>query len=76
MALGTIATVRDGEIAGMRLALDSVMIAPVLVLSDSQAVIVYMWNAAACGYARSVDLRVVVDMVGEWASVGVPIRFA
>ena len=26
--------------------------------------------------ARTADLRVVVDMVGEWASAGVPIHFA
>ena len=60
----------------MRLALEAVPVSPVLVLSDSQAAIASVQNAAACGSARSADLRAVVDMVGEWASAGVPIRFA
>ena len=76
MAVGSVATVWDGEIAGMRLALESVPVSPVLVLSDSQAAIASVRNAAICGSARSEDLRAVVDMVGEWGSAGVPIRFA
>ena len=51
VAVGTMATVWDGEIAGIRLALESVAISPVLVLSDSLAVIASIWNAAACGLA-------------------------
>ena len=39
VAVGTVATIWDGEIAGMHLALDSVAVSPVLVLSDSQAAI-------------------------------------
>ena len=39
VAVGTVATVWDGEVAGMRLALESVAISPLLVLSDSQAAI-------------------------------------
>ena len=35
VAVGSLATVWDGEIAGMRLALDSVLVSSVLVLSDS-----------------------------------------
>ena len=68
------ATVWDGEITGMRLALDLVAISPVLILSDFQAVIVSVRNAAACRSARLADLRVVVDMVGEWVFAKVPIR--
>ena len=70
MAVGSVATVWDGEIAGMRLELESVPVSPVLVLSDSQAAIASVQNAAACGSARSADLRAVVDMVGEWGSAG------
>ena len=46
-AVGTVATVWDGEIAGMRLALELVAVSPVLVLSDSQAAIASVRNAAA-----------------------------
>ena len=76
VALGTVATVWDGEIPGMRLALESIAVASVLVLSDSQSVIASIRNAAARGSARSADLRAVVDMVGEWTCARVPIRFA
>ena len=58
------------------MALDSVAVSQVLVLSDSQVAIASVRNAAACGSARTADLRAVVDMVGEWDSAGVPIRFA
>ena len=49
----------------MRLALESVRVSPVLVLSDSQAAIASVQNAAACGSARSADFRAVVDVVVE-----------
>ena len=39
VAVGTVATVWDREIEGMRLALDSVAVSPLLLLSDSQAAI-------------------------------------
>ena len=74
VAVGTIDMVWDGEIAGMRLALESV--SPVMVPSDLRAAIASVQIAAACGSARTADLRAVVDMVGEWTSAGVPIRFA
>ena len=76
VAVGTVATVWDEEVAGMRLALQLVAISPILVLSDSRAIIASVRNAPACGSARSADLRAVVDMVGEWKSAGVPIWFA
>ena len=60
----------------MRLALELVAVSPVLVLSDSQAALSSVRNAAAYGSARSAALRSVVDMVGEWVSAGVLIRFA
>lgn len=76
VAVGTVATIWDWEIAGMRLVLDSVAVSPVLVLSDSQAAIASVRSAAAVGSARTADLRAVVDMVGEWTSAKVPIQFA
>ena len=47
--VGTVATVWDGEIAGMRLALESLPAALSLLLSDSQAAISAVCNAAAGG---------------------------
>ena len=76
VAVGSMATVWDGEIAGIPLSLNSVAVASVLVLSDSQAAIASVWNAAACGSGRSADLRVVVDKIGKWASAGIPTRLA
>ena len=35
--MGTVVTVWDGEIAGIRLALESLPVTPLLVLSDSKA---------------------------------------
>ena len=76
MSVGSMATVWDVEIAGMRLALESFVTSLVLVLSDFQTVIAFMRNAARCGMARMTDLREVVDMVRVWTSAGVPIWFA
>ena len=76
VAVGTVATVWDGEIAGMRLALESVAVSPMLVLSDSRVAITSVRNTAACGSAWTADLQAVVHMIGEWDSAGVPIRFA
>ena len=59
------ATVWDGEVAGMRLALELAVVSPILVLWDSQAAIASVRNAAACRSARTADLRAVVDMVGS-----------
>ena len=74
--VGTVATVWGGEIAGMRLALESLPVAPVLLLSDSQAAISAVCNAAAVGCARTVDLRAVMDAFGEWDKRGVPLHLA
>ena len=74
-AVGSVATVWDGEVTGVHLALDSVAISPVLVLSDSQVAIASVRNVATCGTARTADLRAVVDIMGDWYSAGVPIQF-
>ena len=57
----------DGEVAGMRLALESLPVVPLLVLSDSRAALAAVRSAASAGVARTTDLRKVVDLVGEWA---------
>ena len=70
------ATVWDGEMVGMRLALESLPVAPVLLLSDSPAAISAVCNAVASGWARTADLRAVADAIGEWDNRGVPLRLA
>ena len=72
--VGMGATVWDGEIAGMRLALESLPVVHVLLLSDSQAAISAVCNAAAGGRARTADLRAGVDAIGEWNDRVVPLR--
>ena len=73
--VGSVATVWDGEVAGMRLALESLPMVPLLVLSDSRAALAAVRSAASTGVARTADLRRVVDLVGEWALEGVSLRF-
>ena len=73
--VGSVATVWDGEAAGMKLALESLTAAPLLILSDSQAAIAAVRNAAECGHAGTADLRGVVNMVDEWASAGMDLHF-
>ena len=65
----------DGEVTGIRLALESLPKVPLLVLSDSRAALAAVRSAASAGVARTADLRRVVDQVGEWALEGVPLRF-
>ena len=60
----------------MRLALEALPVVPVLLLSDSQAAISAVYNAAACGWERTADLEGVVDAFGDWACRGVPLRLA
>ena len=49
MLVGTLVTVWDRAIAGMRLAPESLPLAPVLLLSESQAAVLAVCNAAAGG---------------------------
>ena len=69
-------TVGHGAIAGMRLVLESLLVAPVLLLSESRAAISAVCNAAACGWARTADLRAVVDVIGDWADRSMPLQLA
>lgn len=45
----------------MRLALESLPVTPLLMLSDSRVATASVMNVAACGHARCSDLRAVVD---------------
>ena len=74
--VGTVATVWDGEIAGMRLVLESLLVAPVLLLSHSRAAIAAVCNAAACRWAGTTDLRAVLDTIRDWADCGMPLQLA
>ena len=62
--VGSVATVWDGEVAGLRLALKCLPVAPLLVLTDSKAALAAVRNAASAGIACTADLRFVVDLVG------------
>ena len=72
--VGMVARVWDGEIVGMRLALKSLPVVTVLLLSACQAALSAVCNAAAGGWAQTADLRAVVDTIGEWNNHGVPLR--
>ena len=73
--VGHVATVWDGEIAGLRLVLEAQPVAPLLVLSDSRAALAAVKNAAGVGKACTADLRAVVDLVGTWNEAGVELCF-
>ena len=59
----------------MRLALESLTVTPLLVLSDSRAASEVVKHAAECGHARTADLWKVVNLPGKCASVGMYLRF-
>ena len=74
--VGMVATVWDGDIEGMRLALESLPVAPVLLLSDFQAAILAVCNVTVGGWAWTADLKAVVDAIGEWDNHAVPFLLA
>ena len=64
VGLGKVATVWDGEIAGMRRGIEAVdRNRKVLVLSDSQTAIAAVKKAGRTGKARTRDLRKVVQEI-------------
>jgi len=66
MTLGKLATVRDGEVCGVRGALEDVPSeSNVLILSDSQAGIAVVRKAGRIGRARTADLRRVMMDIKE-----------
>ena len=65
VAVGNIATVWDGEVAGIRQALRMAPDVDILVLSDSTAALRAIKQAAGSGRGRPKDLVEVVDEVGR-----------
>ncbi|KAF8445149.1 hypothetical protein BDZ91DRAFT_853765 [Kalaharituber pfeilii] len=64
--VGTKATVWDGEVSGMRGALEAVDgSAKVLLLADSQAAISAVQKAGKTGKARTADLARVIELIAE-----------
>ena len=75
VAVGSIATVWDGEVAGIRQALRMAPDVDVLVLSDSTSALRANKRAADKGRGRSRDLVEVVDEVGRRITKGLSTRF-
>ena len=75
VASGSIATVWDGEVAGIRQALRMAPDVDMLVLSDSTAVLRAIKRAADRGRGRSKDLVEVVDEVGRCIMRGLCTHF-
>ena len=64
-AIGNVATVWDGEIAGMAGGLAKVRDKKVLILADSKAAIAAVKKAGRTGEARSRHLQRTVNMIVE-----------
>ena len=75
VAVGSIATVWDGEVAGIRLALTMVPDVDILVLSNSTAALWAVKRAAGSGRGRSRDLVEVVDEMGRRSTKGLSTHF-
>jgi ribonuclease HI len=65
IGLGKIATVWDGEVAGLRGALTHAPAKKILILSDSQAAIAATKQAGRTGKARTYNLRWVASEIGS-----------
>ena len=75
VAVGSIATVWDGEVAGIRQALRMAPDVDMLVLSDSTAALRAIKWAADRGRGRSMDLVEVVDEIGRRTTKGLSTQF-
>ena len=75
VAVGSIATVWDGEVAGIRQALRMAPEVDMLVLSDSTAALQAIVRAAHSGRGRTRDLVEVVDEVGRRGRLGLSTQF-
>ena len=75
VAVGSIATVWDGEVAGIRQALRMAPDVDVLVLSDSTAALRAIKRATDSGRGRSRDLVEVVDEIGGRITKGLSTEF-
>ena len=71
VVVGKTATVWDGEIAGIRGALDEAGMGDrLLILTDSRAAIAVIRKAGRSGKARTTDLREVVNTIARWEQMG------
>ena len=68
--VGSIATMWDGEIEGMRATLGSGGTRDVLVLSDSRPALAAVWESARGGRARTYALVEVVDRIEKLVEGG------
>ena len=75
VAVGSIATVWDGEVAGIRQALRMTPEVDILVLSDSTAALRAIKRTARSGRGRTRDLVEVVDEVGRRSLLGLSTQF-
>ena len=75
VAVGNVATVWDGEVAGIHQALRMAPDVDVLVLSDSTAALRAIKRAADRGRGRSRDLVEVVDQIGRRITKGLSTQF-
>ena len=75
IAVGSIATMWDGEVAGIRQALRMAPDVDVLVLSDSTAALRAIKRAADRGRGHSRDLVEVVDEIGRHITKGLSTKF-
>ena len=75
VAIGSIATVWDGEVAGIRQAFRMAAEVDMLVLSDSTAALQAIVRAAGSGRGRTRDLVEVVDEVGRRGQLGLSTQF-
>lgn len=69
-------TIRDGDVAGMRLRLELFLIVQLWVFPQSRMAIAVVRNAAACRSTTMAKMIAVVDLVGVWlaAQGGVTFR--
>ena len=75
VAVGLIATVWDGKVAGIRQALRLTPDVGILVLSDSRAALLGMRRAARSGHGRTKHLVEVIEEVGRSTGIGLVVRF-
>ena len=75
VAVGSIATVKDGEVAGICQALRMAPEVDMLVLSDSTAALPAIVRAARSGRGRTRDLVEVVDEEGRRGWLGLSTQF-
>ena len=75
VAVGSIATVWDGEVASIPQALRMTLEVDILVLSDSRAALRAIKRAARSGRGRTRDLVEMVDEVGRHSLLGLSTQF-